>query len=174
MPNARTHDTIALISGGVLVPTTVLALHALYPELSTTETAISTALLVGSHLVCSYWLSPDLDLDSAIDNRWGLLYPIWLPYQWAVPHRHWFSHSGISALLRLLYLGVIIGLVVFVLGFIWADTPQQVWNWIVATVQDYPFEITLVLIGAVISDMVHTASDLLSTRTRRWFGGRRR
>jgi uncharacterized metal-binding protein len=139
-----------------------------------TQAAIGTALLVGSHLICSYWLSPDLDLDSAIDDRWGPLRFIWLPYQKAVPHRHWFSHSGFSALFRLLYLGVIIGAVVFLVGLLIEGAPGRVADWMIGFIQERPVVVALILLGAVISDVIHTLSDLLSTWLKRRFRARAR
>jgi len=46
-----------------------------------------TAILVGAHLLSGIMFSPDLDLDSAIDDRWGIFFWIWRPYMWLVPHR---------------------------------------------------------------------------------------
>jgi uncharacterized metal-binding protein len=177
MPNARTHDRIAITSAFVLAPATAGALILL--DEPRTDVMIGTALLVGSHLVCSYWLSPDLDLDSAIDDRWGPLRPIWLPYQKIVPHRHWFSHSGISALLRLLYLAAIALLVLLLAGLLIPGALQTVTTWLGTLVQDYPLETLLVAVGAVVSDAIHTGSDYFSTylrrrRVRRWRRRRRR
>jgi len=91
VPGARTHDAITLVSGGVLVPIAYLTL--LSQNLSQEVIALDTALLVGA--MCS----PDLDIDSTIDNRWGVFFWIWRPYMWAVPHRsHWLSHGLIIPL----------------------------------------------------------------------------
>jgi uncharacterized metal-binding protein len=165
MPSATTHDKIAVVSGLALVPlgAGVLLLMDTEPQ----RAMLDTALLVGSHLVCSYWLSPDLDIDSAIDDRWGPLRPIWLPYQKLVPHRHWLSHSGISALLRLLYLLLSLALIAFLVGLV---LPGEVRQFVFGTfefVRDRPREVFLVLLGAIISDLVHTLSDKISTRRKR-------
>jgi uncharacterized metal-binding protein len=62
------------------------------------------ALGVGT-LIGTYLLSPDLDITSAINNRWGIFKIYWLPYKNMVAHRSIYSHSGFfSATLRLLYL----------------------------------------------------------------------
>jgi uncharacterized metal-binding protein len=131
------------------------------------QAALDTAILVGSHLVCSYWLSPDLDIDSAIDDRWGPLRLLWWPYQRLVPHRHWISHSGVSALLRLLYLVLMLNAILFLAGFVLPEEAQRVvWGSIVF-VREHPREMMLVLLGAVFSDIVHTMSDRISTRHKR-------
>jgi uncharacterized metal-binding protein len=172
MPNAPTHDKIAVISGMALVPVGMGTLMALG---ETSEQAVAgTAVLVGSHLACSFWLSPDLDLDSAIDDRWGPLRGIWLPYQKFVPHRHWFSHSGVSALLRLLYLALMMGLILMGVSIFIPGAFEAVSNWLVALFYEHPRAMILVAIGAVVSDVVHTGSDHISTRSKRMLGKRRR
>lgn len=173
MPDARTHDAIAVASGAVLLPLGAGALLALGEP--PTAATLGAVWLVGSHLVCSYWLSPDLDIDSAIDDRWGPLRPLWIPYQRMVPHRHWFSHSGISALLRLIYLALMVSIILFVVGFLIPGALQIVTTWFVELARDYPLEVLLVALGAVISDIIHTVSDKVSThRKRRGYRGRRK
>lgn len=165
MPNAPTHDRIAVLTGVGLVPLTAGSLLALGTDVE--RTAVDTALLVGTHLVCSYWLSPDLDIDSAIDNRWGPLRVLWLPYQKLTPHRHWFSHSGISALLRLLYLVLMANLIILVVSLVIPGAPQNLLLWLEAVIRSYPREALFIGIGAVISDLVHTISDRVHTRLKR-------
>jgi len=61
--------------------------------------------VAGSHLLGGLFLSPDLDIYSLPFKRWGFLKFYWLPYQRAVPHRSFISHTPvIGSLLRLLYL----------------------------------------------------------------------
>ena len=58
--------------------------------------------------------SPDLDLDSAIDDRWGIFFWIWRPYMWLVPHRSRLLSHGlvIAPLLRLLYFYLVVLLLI--------------------------------------------------------------
>src|SRR3712207_525087 len=102
MPGARTHDVITVITGLALAPVGYSALLSL--GLTPDSALRNTAVLVGAHLLSGIMFSPDLDLDSSIDDRWGIFFWIWRPYMWIVPHRHrWLSHGLIvSALLRLL------------------------------------------------------------------------
>src|SRR5919197_2843199 len=103
MPGAQTHDTITLISGAVLAPLTYFTLQNLTqsPDAARTD----AILLLGAHLLSGMMFSPDLDIDSAIDNRWGIFFWIWRPYMWFVPHRSRLLSHGlvIAPLLRLLY-----------------------------------------------------------------------
>jgi uncharacterized metal-binding protein len=165
MPNVQAHDRIAIASGLVMVPLSGAAW--MVAGSTPTEAAINTAVLVGSHLACSYWLSPDLDIDSAIDNRWGPLGFIWKPYERLVPHRHWLSHSGLSVLLRLLYLLVPLGVLLFLISLVYPDPMHAGFAWLVAKGQDHPEILVLLLVGAVFSDLLHTISDHLSTTGKR-------
>lgn len=165
MPNAPTHDRIALVSGVLLIPLNASALLSL--SIPPERIALDTALLVGTHLVCSYWLSPDLDIDSEIDNRWGPLRVIWLPYQMLIPHRHWFSHSGISALLRVLYLVLMINLIILIISVFIPGAPQNLLLWLGNVIQTHPREALFIALGAIISDLIHTISDRISTRIKR-------
>ncbi len=174
MPNAKTHDAIAMASCLPLAPLSYLALTSVgdTPE----RAAMGTAWLLGAHLVGSFWLSPDLDLDSAIDDRWGPLFWIWWPYMWLVPHRHRiFSHSGFSALIRLGYLYfVILGLLIgwaFIMGRFGVIAERAYYlvfnDWIQTTLVEHRREAFLVASGAVISDLIHTTADYLVTRGKR-------
>ena len=117
MPDARTHDLITLATGAALVPLAYIAQVETF-SLLPMDARTNTAWLVGAHLVSGIMFSPDLDLDSAIDDRWGILFWIWRPYMWALPHRHFWSHSLVFApLLRLAYFYfVVIG---FLVGGAW-------------------------------------------------------
>jgi uncharacterized metal-binding protein len=103
MPNARTHDKITVATGLLLTP----LCYALLTSAAVDPAArlAGTALYASAHMVSGMLFSPDLDVDSAIDNRWGIYYWIWRPYMWLVPHRHRILSHGlvISALLRMLY-----------------------------------------------------------------------
>ena len=175
MPNAKTHDTIAIIAAIPLVPLAYFGLRTLgeSPELA----AGGAAWVVVAHLVGSFWLSPDLDIDGSIDDRWGPFFWLWRPYMWAVPHRHRvLSHSGFSALLRLLYLyvvisGLLIGgqLLADLLGFIADRSFEQVFReWVVVTIGAHQRETWLIAAGVVFSDALHSTTDFLVTKGRRF------
>ncbi len=174
MPGAKTHDAIALASSVVIAPISYMAL-AVRGD-TPIEAAAGAGLLIGAHLIGSFWLSPDLDIDSAIDNRWGPLFWIWRPYMWAVPHRHRiFSHSGISGLLRIAYLYLIVCLMLItamLLATWFGATPswpaiRTLNEWVLGLIINHPREAGLIAIGIVLSDLIHTATDHVSTFSRR-------
>jgi uncharacterized metal-binding protein len=168
MPLARTHDIITVATGAALAPATyaVLLNQGQSPETST----YGTALLVGAHLMSGIMFSPDLDIDSAIDNRWGPFFWIWRPYMWAVPHGSpLFSHGLIiSPLLRLMYFGGV-GILVYI-GLAWVaglvgiavpDYASRVVNFLLALPRTHLREVLAVLIGFVTGGAAHTIADWL-------------
>jgi uncharacterized metal-binding protein len=165
MPDAATHDRIAFAAAPIIAVPTYYTLSALGdpPGVALMETGV----LVVAHLIGSWWLSPDLDLDSKIDDRWGPLRPLWLPYMKLVPHRHWFSHSGISGLFRLLYLYAIISLVLLLITGIAHLTLNTTTNyyqvfagWLWETGRNHTRIALLIIVGIVVSDVLHVVSDL--------------
>lgn len=70
MPGYRTHDTIAVIAAPVLTAGT-FALLTIHNHEPATSAAQGAAILTTTHLLCSYFMSPDLDIQSAIAARWG-------------------------------------------------------------------------------------------------------
>ncbi|GAB4439517.1 MAG: metal-binding protein [Chloroflexi bacterium OHK40] len=182
MPDARTHDLITLATGAAIGP---LAYGYFSGPLARPhpDAMALTLWLVGAHVVSGVLFSPDLDLDSAIDDRWGILYWIWRPYMWMVPHRHFWSHSFIFApLMRLGYFYLVVSLLLF--GWVWLLARLGV------VVPDYHIqlfhnlrallgantEITFfVLVGFCLGSAVHTIADWLVTSGRgvlRLFGVR--
>jgi uncharacterized metal-binding protein len=152
MPGHRVHDGIALATAPLLAAGTYAV------------SDISTAgVLAGSYLVASFWLSPDLDIDSAPLRRWGPLRVVWLPYTWAVPHRSILSHSGVSALLRLAYLGAAIALIAALFGLVLPIDPlRAIWD-------SHRTTIYLIAAGAVLSDVVHVAADLVVSTAKKLY-----
>src|SRR4026207_327798 len=80
MPGARAHDFITVVTGMALVP---LGFAAGARIGALPDAALrGSAILVGAHILSGIMFSPDLDLDSAIDDRWGVFCWIWRPYMW--------------------------------------------------------------------------------------------
>jgi uncharacterized metal-binding protein len=169
MPDARTHDAITVLTGAALAPVGYFALLSQGPSPETA--ALDTALLVGSHLLSGIMFSPDLDIDSAIDNRWGPLFWIWRPYMWAVPHgSRLLSHGLIIApLLRLLYFVAVILLlfsltwVIGQLGLALPDLHLRVIEFLLALVRTRQRETLLFLAGFITGSAAHTIADWLVT-----------
>ena len=170
MPGARTHDIITIVTGAGLAPvayTTNIAFG-----LPADQALRHTALLVGAHLVSGILFSPDLDLDGAIDNRWGIFFWIWRPYMWAVPHRSRLLSHGfvIAPLLRLLYFyWVVMGLLIggaWLLGQVGITVPQlstHLSEAVFGLVRDYPRETWSFIIGFMTGSAAHTIADWLVT-----------
>ena len=177
MPDSRTHDILTVITGVALVPLSysfcrsqLLLVHA--------DALVTTLWLVGAHIISGVMFSPDLDLDSAIDNRWGILFWIWRPYMWLIPHRHFWSHSLIFApLLRLAYFYFVVTGVLFLwvwllglLGVLVADFPVLLFYALRSLLAANP-EVTLtVIIGFCTGSAIHTIADWLVTGGRRFLG----
>ena len=157
----RTHDRITLacipIVGGL--------------SLSLSQSPELTISLCSSFLFSGLMFGPDLDIHSKQFNRWGLLKPIWIPYQKILPHRSWLSHGPlIGTVLRLLYLGTWILLIAatITLGLNAIDSTtvlqwpnlqthaQQFW-------QDYPNEMVAAFIGLELGAMSHSISDWITS-----------
>ena len=169
MPNARTHDAITIVTGLALAPLTYGTSLA-QGHLPATA-GVDTLLLVGSHLLSGIMFSPDLDIDSAIDNRWGIFYWIWRPYMWLTPHRRWFSHGLIfPPLLRLLYFWVMLTICFTVVAWLLAqvgvivpDYPAYLSRYLLALGYTYPRETWLCILGFITGGAAHTIADWLST-----------
>lgn len=175
MPDARTHDLITVATGVVMTPVA-------YGYLSETmqrghaEAVTLTLWLVGSHLVSGILFSPDLDLDSRIDNRWGVFYWIWRPYMRVIPHRHFFSHSLIfSPLLRLAYFYLVVTLLLFFwvwvmaqLGLVVPDYHMQLYQYMRAWLSANPEVSAAVLLGFCTGSAAHTIADWSVTNGQRF------
>lgn len=128
MPNYKVHDRAALIAAPIIV------------AVSTQFTTVSNAIAIGAgFLLANHYLSPDLDINSIMDRRWGILRFIWWPYKKLFHHRSFWTHSGpISATVRFIYLSV----------------------WLAPLFLYLPWEIiTAVYISMVLADSLHTALD---------------
>lgn len=145
---------------------------ALFSILRVSDVAQTTAVLIVSvvcvaHNVSGMLFSPDLDLDSRIHQRWGLLLFIWKPYKWCIPHRHFWSHGLVlPPLLRLGYFfAMIIGLIFvietvmlqFGLPFpvLHMSIAQAIMDWFVAN----PLITLSMACGFVTGGAVHTIAD---------------
>lgn len=175
MPGARTHDIITVVTGVALAPLTYSTNLAL--GLDSQQSLRHAALLMGAHLLSGIMFSPDLDLDGAIDDRWGIFYWIWRPYMWLVPHRSRLLSHGLvlPPLLRLLYfywvsVGVLIAST-WVLGRAGITVPylhQQISDAVFGLVLRYPRETWTFLIGFITGSAAHSIADWLVTGGKRY------
>ncbi len=174
MPDARGHDLITLATGAALAPA-AMVLQSGAGVAADVATSAAAALVIG-HVISGCLFSPDLDLDSAIDNRWGIFFFIWRPYTWAVPHRHFWSHGLIiPPLFRLLYFYCVV--FVFLVGGAWLlgrlgiavpDLHSRLAYWLRDTARDHPREVWAFLLGFITGGAAHTAADWLVTGGKRY------
>ncbi|MBI1802063.1 MAG: metal-binding protein [Chloroflexi bacterium] len=166
MPGAKTHDAITVVSGLALAPIAYPLL--LNGGLSLEVSGLDTALVVGAHCLSGLMFSPDLDIDSAIDNRWGIFFWVWRPYMRIVPHhRHWLSHGlVIPPLLRLLYLFVVVillfggvALALAQIGVVVPDYPAQVFDALLLLARAHPREVFAFLVGFITGGAAHSLAD---------------
>jgi uncharacterized metal-binding protein len=171
MPNAKTHDAITLVTGAALIPITYVVLTSYYNQ-ATKNASVDTALLVVAHLLSGIMFSPDLDIDSAIDNRWGPFFWIWRPYMWVVPHGSGLLSHGlvIPPLLRLAYFFVVCSLVFFGAAWVLAQVgilvpnyPSIIFNDMLVFAHDRPREVIAFLTGFVTGGAAHSIADWTTT-----------
>lgn len=114
MPGSTTHD----ISGALTMPLFGWGTYAVgYVIIGDVKgAAIMGASAAVAHLLGTYYLSPDLDLDSTIYKRWGGIRWVWLPYKNLVKHRSFISHSVVGGLLRPLYFAGVLGIMYLLLA----------------------------------------------------------
>lgn len=172
MPGARTHDFITVASGLVLAPLSYNVLVSIDPA----GAATGAIVLFGAHLLSGVMFSPDLDLDSEIDDRWGIFFWIWRPYMWLIPHRHYWSHGLIfPPLLRLTYFYTMLVLVMLTVarllsfaGIVVPDYPARLADAIVRLVSLYPTNVLLFLLGFITGGAAHSIADWLVTGGKRY------
>lgn len=156
MPSGRTHDRITLWALPFIAGVTFIETHS----------GNLTLLVAGGFMFGGLMFGPDLDIYSRHYQRWGFLRFIWLPYQKSLRHRSFFSHGPIiGTMLRVLYLGTLVGIVaifVLVIG-------QKLWNvnlsWqllgetVVRSLTHYSTEVLTLLLGLELGAMSHSLSD---------------
>jgi len=170
MPDARTHDIITIATAVALAPLAqIVQVNSL--SIGARDAYPNSAWLVIAHMISGILFSPDLDLDSAIDNRWGIFFWIWRPYMWMIPHRSVWSHSLIfSPLLRMAYfyfvsLGLILGATWLLgqVGIVVPDYSQQLSLTINHVTTDYPNASLAFVIGFCTGSAAHSIADWLVT-----------
>ncbi|MGB9723242.1 MAG: metal-binding protein [Chloroflexia bacterium] len=163
MPPARVHDRITLITAGLLTPV-VLALPA-------ENRFLSWGLFTVAHLFSGLGFSCDLDVRAVEYRRWGPLRWLWLPYTQLVYHRSWLSHGlVIGPLLRLLYFGLIVEVLVLAGVYLFGAGPEWLSHWHAFwghLVRDHPRYVLDFLAGFTTGGAVHTIPDWLTTGVKR-------
>lgn len=177
MPSARTHDIITVVSGIVLTPLAYYAVRT-YTDLTPATALAGSLYLGGAHIVSGVLFSPDLDIDSTIDNRWGVFFWIWRPYMWLIPHRSFWSHSLLIApLLRLGYFALVVSALAWVvvwlgslIGLTTADDHRALVSGVREFIVTHPLETWAVVLGFCTGSAAHTVADWLVTKGSRLLG----
>jgi uncharacterized metal-binding protein len=147
MPNYKTHDiigiTTSVISGITTITTGILS--------------FGDSILLGAAIALgTYYLSPDLDIDSMIYNRWGIFKYYWYPYKQIIAHRSIWSHSGpLSASIRLLYMFCI----PLLLLMIYLPRTTLSGGEVVYMIEPYLSSIVIIWAGVSIADTAHVVAD---------------
>jgi uncharacterized metal-binding protein len=172
MPNHKTHDTIGFITAPIVAGGAALVAT----QVGHNPIAAAGAMGV-CHVAATWFLSPDLDLDSAIDDRWGPLAWVWTPYRVVVSHRSWVSHSLVGGLLRLVYIVIpVLAVLLIVQGYIQGFRNTQdflnffdvfwgtVWDYLVS-IADMT-AIRYALAGVITADLHHIVADAILTESK--------
>jgi uncharacterized metal-binding protein len=174
MPGAHTHDAITFVTGAALAPLIYTAQVSAGAE---TRTAmVYGGVAVAAHMLSGMLFSPDLDLDSRIDNRWGIFFWIWRPYNWLIPHRHFWSHGLVlPPLLRLLYFYLVIVILLSggawllgLVGIVVPDYPGRITETLLSVARDHPRETWWFVVGFVTGGAAHSIADWMVTGGKRY------
>ena len=171
MPSGKVHDKITIAAAAVSVP--VWWYCAATPR----DPSVG-AVLIGSLLFSGLLISPDLDLNSSIYKRWGPLRFLWWPYQKAVPHRSWVSHSYVfGPLLRTAYLlAVVYGVLRIGLWTVRAIFPldrnalsRQWLHTLLHLPREHPAHFYMLLLGLLLGAGLHCVADTVWSAAKRRF-----
>jgi uncharacterized metal-binding protein len=134
MPGYRTHDKAASIATPIIIVASAQLI------------SVPDAIAVGvAFWLANRYLSPDLDIDSIMNKRWGVLRFVWWPYKRMFQHRSFWTHSGpISATVRFIYLAVWVSPIFLILHTL------------------PPLGILIALyVAMILADSLHTALDAI-------------
>jgi uncharacterized metal-binding protein len=149
MPSHKTHERINLAA-------LIIAIVGLiYYRFDIIDTAIfSIAFIFGT-----YYLSPDLDIDSTIYRRWKLARILWCPYKEAFKHRG-HSHNIILGPLSLIgYLSFV------VLGALYVASRMTIGGFNIESIhQD---SLVVIISGLFLAIESHILSDMILSKNKK-------
>lgn len=150
MPGGKTHETINI---AVVVLLAGLSCLMMWEEngLAVRYLNIYTVSVFSiSYLFATFFLSPDLDIESKSYKRWGVLKIIWWPYKVIFKHRGFSHNPVIGPLSIVINLAVVVAVLLLLMG---------------VDLHRVPLRFTLVaMAGIVLSMEVHIVSDLLISK----------
>lgn len=150
MPDHRTHDIIGILTA---VPMTAGVYTSTWIYTNNIDTTVYVAgVFCVSHLFSTIFLSPDMDIDSRIYRRWGILRVLWYPYQRIISHRSIFSHSIIGGIVRMLIILIWLAILAMLGG---KETIDMAMGLALAN----PIYILAVLLGSASASGMHVLAD---------------
>ncbi|NWJ96882.1 MAG: metal-binding protein [Chloroflexi bacterium] len=158
MPMGRTHRLINTYLCVPLVVGATVAAH--WSPLQALSCGVG-------YCFATFFMNPDLDLDSVGYQSWGPLRIIWWPYQKILAHRSYFSHFPvISTVLRIVYLMWFPVLMIALLGSsVQMVARETIFDW-------WPIigaYLLMFILGMIVSDTLHAILDVVSTDFKRHF-----
>ncbi|NPE27924.1 metal-binding protein [Methanococcoides sp. SA1] len=156
MPDGKTHDTINI---GVLVIVLAGIFYLMMGNLSEMAARYldiyTISVLSLSYIFATFFLSPDLDIESKPYKRWKMFRILWWPYKVIFKHRG-FSHNPIIGPLSIVINFALI--VALLLLFMGVELHQEHSRYIVAATT-----------GMILSMEIHIISDFLISKMKNWF-----
>lgn len=150
MPNHTTHDIIGVITA---VPLTVgMYTIAWILTEDVKQTTNAATVLAASHIFSTFFLSPDMDINSRIYNRWSIFRIVWWPYKQIVPHRSKISHSALGGMARMIYLLILCGIVAAVVANEWLAMA-------ISMGFEYPLYFAMIMLGSSSASFFHVLAD---------------
>lgn len=156
MPGGKTHDTI-----NIAVLIVVLAVLSYLTMWNVNEMAVkyldiyTIAVLSLSYLFATFFLSPDLDIESKPYKRWKMFRILWWPYKVIFKHRGLSHNPIIGPLSIVINFALIVALLLLLMG--------------IELHKGHLRFIVVATIGMVLSMEVHIISDFLVSKMKSYF-----
>ncbi|MBN2110335.1 MAG: metal-binding protein [Methanosarcinaceae archaeon] len=156
MPDGKMHEMIN--TAVLLIIVSVLTYIAKLKEPAIFASYVNTSIILIfaiAYVFSTFFLSPDLDIDSSSYRRWGMLRILWWPYKVIFKHRG-ISHNPVLGPLSIVMNLALITVPVLLLAGI--------------NLPSLPVDLTMAAIaGMVLSMEVHIISDCFVSRMKSAF-----
>ncbi len=165
MASGKNHDRITLVCLPVVAGVSLVI----------TKNTDLTFWAASSFLFSGLMFGPDLDIYSQQYQRWGWFRWLWRPYQRCIRHRSPLSHGPlIGTILRILYLGLWLGLI----GFIYLGISRSIGHNpgidrpLLTLAQEliisHQQQILAAVVGLELGAMSHYLADIFSSKMKQW------
>ena len=150
MPDGKTHE---IINAAVLLVVLSFISYIMWEENSIAIKYLDNYVILAfslSYMFATFFLSPDLDINSTPYKRWKMLRILWWPYKVVFKHRGFSHHPIIGPLSIILNFAVIVAALLLLAG---VELQSISSSFIIATTA-----------GMVLSIEVHIVSDSLVSK----------